>query len=67
MCITKKPNGKGSVPPGEKVEVSQLWPGQNLDGKGLFSVRRRMKSQCVVELGWDWSKIHSELGFELMV
>lgn len=51
VCIAKKPSGKGSVPPEEKVEVSQLWAGQNLDGKGLFSVRRRVKSQCVVGLG----------------
>lgn len=49
----KKTSAKGSVPPKEKVEVSQLWAGQSLDGKGLSSVRRRMKSQCVVELGWD--------------
>lgn len=44
---------KGSVPPEEKVEVSQLGAGQSLDGQGLFSVRRRMKRQCVVELEWD--------------
>lgn len=46
MCTAKNPSGKGNVPPEEKVEVSQLWAGQNLDGEGLFSVRRRMKSQC---------------------
>lgn len=49
--IAKKPSVKGSVPPEEKV--SQLGAGQSLDGQGLFSVRRRMKRQCVVELGWD--------------
>lgn len=53
MCIAKNLSVEGSVPPEEKVEVSQLWAGQNLDGKDLFSVRRRMKRQCVVEPGWD--------------
>lgn len=35
---SKKISVKGSVPPEEKVEVSQLWAGQSLDGEGLFSV-----------------------------
>lgn len=58
---------KGSVPPEEKVEVSQLGAGQSLDGQGLFSVRRRMKRQCVVELGWDSEQKPLCSGFELTV